>query len=372
MANVKSTGRSQSAGSGDWRGPQEGDPKPVIYFGGRASGSLLPPEGAAEWVGQRPEDPKPIVYFSGIRSFKGYGGEEALHTATGWQHRCFSYAYVGEGSEQYMKQSFEAMRYCLDNEVKVFLDSGAFSFFNTLAKLGRDEKYIRKYIRRYAEWVYQMGPQAFDFYVNFDYIQKCPVIYQVLKDLQELGLRPVPVYHGDSSIDWFQRYIDEGHKLIGLGTMRTRRVSHREKRRFFDMCFNVAAKHGVALHGFAVTGQNMFRYPWYSVDSTSWVIAAVNGQIITIDTARKSVVNLHVSVEKGGATPRNLMGSATLDLGEDVMRGLKKDALVRGFKWEDLQQSAYYRAVYNVRRFMDAATKIDNTKGARNKWQNII
>ena len=93
------------------------------------------------------------------------------------------------------------------------------------------------------------------------------MVYAATKRLQELGIRPIPVYHGDASITWLHKYIDAGHKLIGL-SKRYFIGNRNGLRRYYDQVFNITEKYGVSCHGFACTGSEMWTYPWYSVDST--------------------------------------------------------------------------------------------------------
>jgi hypothetical protein len=137
------------------------------------------------------------------------------------------------------------------------------------------------YLQNYAKYVHS-GPYPFDFYVTFDYKMEASLIYRTTRRLNMLGVRPVPVYHGDSSIDWLKRYIDDGHKLVCL-SKRFFLNDKRNLRRFYDQCFAVTEANGVACHGLACTGEEMWEYPWYSVDSTSVVRSAALGSLIYCD-----------------------------------------------------------------------------------------
>jgi hypothetical protein len=58
-----------------------------------------------------------------------------------------------------------------------------------------------------------------------------------------------------------------------------------EKQKWLDRCMDYITddkgKPLVRFHGFGVTAVPlMLRYPWYSVDSTSWIILAANGKIL--------------------------------------------------------------------------------------------
>jgi hypothetical protein len=73
-----------------------------------------------------------------------------------------------------------------------------------------------------------------------------------------------------------------GCKYIGIGGLVA--VQPRERREWLDDLFlRLCDKDGfptVKTHGFGMTAMVlMFRYPWYSVDSTKWVQTTANGEI---------------------------------------------------------------------------------------------
>lgn len=174
--------------------------------------------------------------------------------------------------------------------VRAFCDSGAFSFLTAgYNKKQNLEALVDDYVRDYVEFV-KNPPMLFDFYVTFDYKVEAPLVYKMTKRLMKQGLWPVPVYHGDSSIDWLKRYIDDGHKLVGL-SKRFFLNDRRNLRRFYDQCFRVTEQNDVAVHGFACTGNEMWEYPWWSVDSKSLIqvsgmlrrYAIVRGKLKMVD-----------------------------------------------------------------------------------------
>lgn len=303
----------------------------------------------SDWKGPQESDTHPVLYFSGFRHYADENiREKEIHDLTGWDARCLSYAYCGEGSDLYMKIAAETLAYCQNNGIRVLLDSGAFSFRDTLAS--DDLDLVDRFATTYAKWV-STRRDAFDFYVNLDYVRDASACWKMQMLLERKGLRPVPVFHGDSSLDWMQRYIDRGHKLIGLGTLGSG-WSTTVKYKFYDRCFNLCERQGVSLHGFAVTGSSMFRFPWYSVDSASWLKAAVFGAIILCDPVREQVTTWKISdapTKRGGTTPgviQRLEGSAR----EAVIEKLE----AQGYTWDRLVSSSWERSRFNIQQFREA------------------
>lgn len=331
-------------------------------------------KGKEDWVGKKVDDPHPILYFSGIPKSASLS-EKRFDEVTGARFRCISYAYCGPDSELYSGANAEALEYCIAHDKRVFLDSGAHTFQNIfygrkksagVENRAQGTKRVREMVSKicvsYANFVKASNrkwKQPFDFYVNLDYQFHSPEIRRVLLSLYDLGIRPVPVYHGDKDISWLKRYIDDGHKLIGISTC-NRTSGGRAKLAYYDSCFNLGAKYGVVYHGFAQTGTEMFRYPWYSVDSASWLKAASYGRIIyAVDGGQSKVFqlrSLHVSeVHQNTASSLNCMP-------ESVQAQVRNQTEAMGFDLHDLRSSdpkigLPARGLFNAVSFLSMADK---------------
>lgn len=311
---------------------------------------LLP---GMEWVGPRHDDDSPILYFSGYSCDPK--AEVSIMERTGLKYRCFSYAFLGEkGETPYpSKPVKQALAWCQQNGTRIFLDSGAFSFHTSkmLAKVTNIDEFIDHYAR-YVIASKEAGVN-WDFFVTFDYVKVAAEVWRVTQKLErEYGLRPVPVYHGDASLDWFRKYVDAGHKLICVG--RIKALGSSELRRYYERVFELADKlGGIKLHGLMVTGLNMFRFPWYSVDSATWTRLAANGRLLLIDRRRKKIGHFQVSRVK-------------------IPVALQEVMAVNGFDPGTLSTSAGERAVYNVREFMRASHADTAFLASQVRWQPII
>lgn len=172
-------------------------------------------------------------------------------------------------------------------KIKIMLDSGAFSAWTRGEKLDLGE-YI-SFIRRYEN--------ELDTYINLDVIPGKrgvrPTTREVdyaaeasLENYQEMvraGLRPIPVFHYGENRKWLEKLLEAGAEYICLGG--TVGVKTPTKRRFLDECFtvltNTRGEPLVKVHGLGVTeAQFVARYPWHSVDSTSWMIAPIYGNVL--------------------------------------------------------------------------------------------
>lgn len=341
-------------------------------------------KGAADWIGVQKEDTKPILYLSGTPGAKGWN-EDRFWRNTGCRYRCFSYAYCGYSSPLIQKRYVEATAWCLRHGVRVFLDSGAHTFHRMK---DRGSTLVRQFARhkqeqaarslmeeffinyaRYVRLCYKEG-MHFDFYVTFDAEKECPKIWEWTKRLsEEQNIWSVPVYHGDASINWVKRYIDEGHKLIGVGIQRIGKRSRTAVYRYYDAVFDLCEKHKVKCHGFAVTGDIMFAFPWYSVDSTTWVKLGGYGKIIGgWNTGRRRVGTIHVSSQYSVKT-----GYGHLDnLSPVAVESVREEVASCGYDLEELRRSGGLRSEYNARAFVALVREHTKQPVQWERWSSIV
>lgn len=162
---------------------------------------------------------------------------------------------------------------------KVFLDSGAFSMFTQGVQVD---------LKAYARFIYE-HQDMIDVASNLDAIGAGneQLSYERQKQLESWlkpkGLIINPVHHARDKDPWLQKYLDEGYDYIFLGGMVPENTPYLKE--WLDHVWHhyLTDKDGkpkVKVHGFGLTTLSlMFRYPWYSVDSTSWVMTSRFGSI---------------------------------------------------------------------------------------------
>jgi hypothetical protein len=168
------------------------------------------------------------------------------------------------------------------------LDSGAHSLYvKEVIKEKRGYNYFESddfwdYVDDYAKFV-KKYIDVIDTYVNVDVIMNPEMsweVYQYLK--KDYGLNPMPVVHFGADMKWLKKYMGETD-YIGIGGI-GQTITITDFFAFADQVFEtVCDDDGIPqrkLHGFAVTSfRAMMRYPWYSVDSTSWVMTSRMGSV---------------------------------------------------------------------------------------------
>lgn len=179
----------------------------------------------------------------------------------------------------YKKRLTEVLEYKKTNKLSVMLDSGAFSAWN-INKTVNIKEYV-ELCKKYKDKI--------DLIVNLDVIPPKNVIktkeifeesakngyrnyyYMVKKGISENKL--IHVFHNGEDFKWLIKMIKE-IPYIGLSPMVNKTTN--EKAIWLDKCMDIILKKSgtpkVKFHGFAVTTTNLLkRYPWTSVDSSTWV-----------------------------------------------------------------------------------------------------
>ena len=177
-------------------------------------------------------------------------------------------------------------------------DSGAFTLFiqaNALAKQEPDEakqQAIRdayydspsafEFMNQYAQWV-KRNKHRLHFYANLDVIGDPERTWRNQRYLEDVHhLTPMPVIHAGTDLKWLHHYIANGYKIIGFGGLKGRiRQSQEWLAQAFDVvCDQPSRLPKIDVHGFGVSQiATLHRYPWYSVDHTTWSDLAQNGII---------------------------------------------------------------------------------------------
>jgi len=159
-------------------------------------------------------------------------------------------------------------------EVKIFLDSGAFTLEN------QQVKDIQKYLDDYIDYILKYEDRLLA-YANLDDVHDAEIGWKNQKYMEGRGVVPIPVYHYGEDFKWVERFVNE-YDYVGVGGV-ARGIPTASLRALLDRIFGYIYKKGlsVKVHGFGITGfKFMMRYPWYSVDSTTWLKQAGFGRIL--------------------------------------------------------------------------------------------
>lgn len=175
----------------------------------------------------------------------------------------------------------------------VFIDSGAHGLYNEhVIKKKHADGYkffesdgFKEYVDKYAAFI-KKNKDVITTYANVDVIFNPELSWKTQIYLEkEHGLMPLPVIHFGTDLKWLKRYLKRDYQYIALGGL-GQEADQRQYVFWADRAFQMICDQPTRLpltkvHGFAMTSPKlMARYPWYSVDSTSWIKHASFGTII--------------------------------------------------------------------------------------------
>lgn len=171
------------------------------------------------------------------------------------------------------------------------------------------------------------------------------------------GLDPLPVFHYGEDFRFLERMLDFGCKYIGIGGLVG--IPSPNRRAWLDRLFlRLTDDKGMPIvktHGFGMTSVPLiFRYPWYSVDSTTWIKITANGAVYLPAMVNDEFVfdQIPSTVSVSDRNPKQGVGGKAANTMSPAMRKiLDRWLAVCGRTYDQVQADYYHRAVCNVTYF---------------------
>jgi hypothetical protein len=159
-------------------------------------------------------------------------------------------------SYHYYKNKPNEVKQLIKNKFDVFIDSGAFSAKNSGEKINIDQ---------YCEFL--KFTQAIN-YATLDVIGNAKATLNNHEYMiKEHNLNPIPAFHMGSRIDDLKPLLDYNYIALGGLVFSAGITSHCDE----VWSYILKNKPSLKVHGFGLTNiELMARYPWYSVDSSSF------------------------------------------------------------------------------------------------------
>jgi hypothetical protein len=144
----------------------------------------------------------------------------------------------------------------------------------------------------YAAWCHRWNDQLI-LYSNLDVIGAPEATWRNQRALEDVhGLRPLPVFHTGEPWEYLERYIDQGHTYIALGKLLGNPLA--DLLPWLDKAFRVAGGRAV-FHGFGMTTWDVLRrFPFHSVDSSTWSTGSRFGTVMLFDPDRAAWQNFQM------------------------------------------------------------------------------
>lgn len=152
----------------------------------------------------------------------------------------------------------------LIDKFDLFLDSGAFSVFTGKKTVNLDEM-----IRDYKTL------DSIKLKCGLDVIGDAEATKRNCLEMKEANLDVMPTFHYGESFEYLEYYC-QNFSYVALDGVAQLKV-HERLEEWLDSCFAYIKPYfnKVKIHGFAITSYRLLmRYPFYSVDSTTWQSSA--------------------------------------------------------------------------------------------------
>lgn len=231
----------------------------------------------------------------------------------------------------------------------IFVDSGAFSAF-TLGSEIRLKDYVNflhenSDIVRKEDGIYLASV--------LDSIGNAEKTLENQKAMEEMGIRPLPCFHFNEDEKYLKHYI-KNYDYITLGGLAGKPV--KTVMPWLDRIWNNylldnSGKARLKVHGFGLTSVPiMERYPWHSVDSSSWIQGAIFGKIFIRGTY------ISISEKRGDAKTlnKNFVNFSDIEK-KEITNYVSKF----GFCVDRLTEHWQVRCVYNIAEFKEKEIKIN-------------
>jgi len=144
-----------------------------------------------------------------------------------------------------------------------------------------DSKEVKEFLEKYIAFVHKYEDR-FDVYANLDIIFNPEKTLENQRYMESCGLKPLPVFHFAEDFKWLIKMIDE-YDYIAISGLGADIKKNDYFQSFGDKVFRYIfeSKQDIKVHGFAATSMDLLiRYPFYSIDSTTWVKMAAYGHVM--------------------------------------------------------------------------------------------
>jgi len=223
---------------------------------------------------------------------------------------------------------------------KVFLDSGAFSAFTKGVSV--DIPKYCEYIKRNKDIIEHVDGDILASVL--DGIGDPLKTYQNQLEMERLGVRPLPCFHYGEDERYLEWYI-ANYTYITIGGMVP--ISTPQLKIWLDRIWEKyltdgAGRPKVRVHGFGLTTVSLMeRYPWYSVDSSSWVqIARVGGMMLMPEA---KVINV-----SNQSPQRRVEGQHIDTLAPPLRQAVEEKLRSCGVDTERMRETYLSRWCYNI------------------------
>jgi hypothetical protein len=220
---------------------------------------------------------------NGGRLIKHYNNDKKLFLAgnDGFRKQRFNLflkdLYILESYHYIVKQQW--MFPILKDFKGFLLDSGAFTFMTSLKGTSID---LNEYVINYGSFVKKHEIEHY-FELDIDSIVGIKEVERLRCLLEKTaGRKCIPVWHKSRGLDYWKRMCKD-YDYVAIGGIVTKEIKRTEYDVFIPL-LKIAKENGCKVHGLGFTNlKGMQKYPFYSVDSTSWLSGNKFGAVYLFD-----------------------------------------------------------------------------------------
>lgn len=240
-----------------------------------------------------------------------------------------------------------------------FLDSGAYSAWSRGTAIDIDEyvAFIKaniEHIEVYASLDVIPGKPGPSGATTAEREEAAEQSWRNYLYMRSEDLDPLPVYHYGEDMKHLDRMLDYGCDYIGIGGLVS--IPGPLRRAWLDRVFKrLTTADGLPIvktHGFGMTAIPLvFRYPWYSIDSTTWIQITANGGVYLPALVNDEFVfdRVPASITVSTSNPKQAAGGKAANTMSPGMRAILDRWLAEcGKTYEEVCSHYYHRAVVNV------------------------
>lgn len=272
------------------------------------------------------------VYVAGYMSFLGENAAEVEVTrSAGVSHVLESFFYIDD----------KKLKLVQDNKWHMLLDSGAYTAFSKGAKIDVQD-YIKFVKRTEGLW---------DVVAGLDVIGDADASWRNFEIMRDAGILTMPTFHYGEPWEFLDKMV-EAAPYVAIGGVAQLGSGPALVEWLDSVWSNHLVKPDgtprVKVHGFAVTGKGaMLRYPWASVDSTSWLQMAGHGTC-ALDLRRGNKIT-DLKVAFSDQSPHMEKDEKHFDsLRPAYQNAIRTHLENLGYKIEDIRRSYRWRQHVNI------------------------
>lgn len=177
-----------------------------------------------------------------------------------------SFHYLRKMNIEFLEQYFNYVKNCKG----FILDSGAFSFLNAKDGLNKFLDNLDLYVSDYIDFINKYDIEHF-VELDIDGLVGYEKVVEIRNKIEKgTNKKTIPVWHLSRGLDEFIKHTKE-YDYIAIGGIVTKEIKKKDYPKLFPKLLKIAKKNNCKVHGLGFTSNEIQKYKFYSVDSTSWL-----------------------------------------------------------------------------------------------------